>query len=58
MKITITQIVLDFELPEQEEPVPVYEPNPFDTLLAWLTRETKDERKTWEADPYGTIFKV
>ncbi len=58
MKITITQIVLEIEFPEQEEPAPIFEPNPLDTLLAYLTRNVDDGKKIWEVAPYGTIFKI
>ena len=56
MKITITQIVLEF--PEQEQPAPVREPNPLDTLLALLFLDAKNEPKPREATPHGPIFKV
>ena len=58
MKITITQIVFEFDGPQDEEPAPVREPNPLDTLLTYLTHEVKNEQKTWETDPHGPFFKV
>ncbi len=53
MKITITQIVLEFDGPQDEEPAPVRKPNPLDTLLTSLTREVKNEQKTWDQHAAG-----
>ncbi len=66
MKITITQIVID-----QHAAGPQSSPSPSDgrprkdTDLAGLLLELfqieesdKPQRKTWETDPYGTIFKI
>ena len=60
MKITITQVVLEIEFPEQEEPAPVPAPNPFDVLLKRLLLEAAQgcNPKQWEVDPHGTVFKV
>ena len=65
MKITITQIVLEFD----QYAEPQMAPNPTDTrprndnflagLFFDLLREEPDSpQKTWEADPHGPFFKV
>ena len=63
MKITITQIVLEF--PEPKNPVPAKpEVKPRnDNFLAslffdLLSEELDIPQKAWEVDPHGTIFKV